>query len=179
VGGLLWPGLSWRARGAALPWTVLRLAEVSIWLQQMEARHWDELAAAYPDELEALRTLWGQEARARYPQVAVQRGRGGGLCLGDEARYLRLETGEPVRTPHGWGGARIAVARPGDRPHRPALLLLTFARGWHPEWLATSHHLLEPSFVLVDAPFVRQTLDAVFRAGPPETSPAASPDAKA
>jgi hypothetical protein len=173
VGGMLWPDLTWGAVAGALPWTVLSLAEVSIWLRQMREEHWEQLAEAYGDEWEALMMLWGRLARQRCPDVPAQRLPAGGFLLGGSDRNVRLTTGEPLRGAHGWGGAELGLARPGDPPHPPAPLLLTFARGWHPEWLAVHRQALHPSFVLIDDAFVAHTLDAVFGGGA-----AASPSAR-
>lgn len=157
-----WPIPVWTSPGQPLPWTIISLAQVSIWLRQMGEEHWEQLAEALPERLEGLVTAFGQQAHARYPDVLVRREPQGGLTLAQGTQQLSLLVGEPARTPHGWAGAELRLVRPKFRPVPPVVLLLTFARGWHPEWLAAHSQLLGAHFVVVDDVFVSHTLDAVF-----------------
>jgi hypothetical protein len=138
----------------------------SLTMARLQARidaAWDELAAAYPDDLEALERSFGLHLRARYPAVRSQHSPGR-VEFADRSAggRLVLDLGEPVRTRRGWGGARLSAWR-GDRAVRlpGGLLYLTFARGLRPEWVAAWPGF-PPRMAVVNEAFVAHAAAATF-----------------
>jgi len=133
--------------------------------QQRIDSAFDELAAAYTDDVEQLERTFGVYLRSRHPQVAAAHGKDRLEFRDDAQSRLVLQLQEPVRTPLGWGGARLQGWRQGQVVALPASdLFLTFARGLHPEWVAHWPTGWRRRLAVVNDSFVAHAADSVFGA---------------
>ena len=153
-----WLGLA--TGPTSLAYTELQMHAIVSRVAAAEERHWDALAAAYPEHLEAIVSGLGQYLRLRHPAVTAERAEGA-LRYGTPAgRTLLLTLTEPTRTPHGWGGATVAASRDARAVRLPFhTLFLTFATGWHPEWIGQRSALVA---LLIDEAALAGLAEAAF-----------------
>jgi hypothetical protein len=157
-----WGWMWWAPPGFVMVGTSFLVLGV---LQRRIEEAWEELAAAYPDDVAGLARTFGQYLATAHPEVRAHHGeRRVEFAAGPEDRLV-LETDEPLRTSRGWGGAHLQGWRGGRRVALPgADLYLTFARGLHPEWVARWPGI-PPRRALVNDAFVAHVAGMVF--GPP------------
>ena len=147
-------------------------------LQRRIEEAWEELAAAYPDDVAALGRGFGQYLAAHHPAVRSHHEEKIVAFAGEAGARLVIEMDEPVRSRRGWGGAHLRAWRGGVPVALPGRdLYLTFARGLHPEWVARWPGPV-PRRALVNDAFIAHIAERVFgspAAGPGGGGPATQP----